>query len=132
MADKTTFPMFIEEHAKIFGPNQINSIATDKGYYSSANKKAAKAAEIKEIGIQQPANCKNKVSADQLPLQELLRDRRAGIEPLIGHAKHGGQLGKSRMKSDAATKAAAYGSVLGLNLRQMIRHQKGKMKEKAA
>jgi hypothetical protein len=68
----------------------------------------------------------------QASLQEKLKDRRAGIEPLIGHAKHGGQLGKSRMKSDSATKAAAYGSILGLNLRQMIRHQAGKMKDKAA
>ena len=110
----------------------INSIATDKGYYSSKNRKSAKAAKIKEIGIQQPANCKNKTGADQLALQEVLRDRRAGIEPLIGHAKHGGQLGRSRMKSDSATKAAAYGSVLSLNLRQMIRYQAGKVKTKAA
>lgn len=132
MSDKTSFPMFIEEHAKIFGQNKITSIATDKGYYSSKNKKAAKAAKIEEIGIQQPANLKVKVSGDQMLLQESLKDRRAGIEPLIGHAKHGGQLGKSRMKSDAATKAAAYGSVLGLNLRQMIRYQTGKVKTKAA
>jgi hypothetical protein len=65
---------------------------------------------------------------DDTELQEILRNRRAGIEPLIGHIKRGGQLGKSKMKSDQATLAAGYGSVLGFNLRQMIRHQQGKMK----
>ena len=63
--------------------------------------------------------------------KEQLRDRRAGIEPLIGHTKHGGQLGRSRMKSDQATLAAGYGSVLGMNLRQLIRHQQGKIKNAA-
>lgn len=38
--------------------------------------------------------------------REQLHGRRAGIEPLIGHAKHGGQLGRSRMKSDLTTLAA--------------------------
>ena len=132
MPDKATFPCFIEEHAQLFGRGVLQSIATDKGYHSKANQKAAKGARIAEVGIQQPANIKAKPTSSELPLQEKLRDRRAGIEPLIGHAKHRGQLGKSRMKSDSATKAAAYGSILGLNLRQMIRHQAGKMKDKAA
>ena len=75
---------------------------------------------------------KSKQGLPSKDIRERLRDRRAGIEPLIGHAKHGGQLGRSRMKSDAATLAAGYGSILGFNLRQLIRHQAGKMKEKAA
>ena len=36
-------------------------------------------------------------------------------------------MGKSRMKSDSATLAAGYSSVLGFNLRQIIRWKKGKM-----
>jgi len=132
MMDKTVFPQFIEEHAKIFGGKKIASIATDKGYYSKKNIKTAQKSGIKEVGIQQPGNSKAKLSNSQAALQEVLKDRRAGIEPLIGHVKQGGQLGRSRMKSDTATKAAAYGSVLGFNLRQMIRHQAGKMKKKAA
>ena len=36
---------------------------------------------------------------------------RSGIEPLIGHAKQGGQLGKSRMKKDESTLAAGYAAV---------------------
>jgi hypothetical protein len=60
-------------------------------------------------------------------VQERLRHRRAGIEALIGHTKLGGQLGKSRMKSDAATLAAGYASVLGFNLRQISRYQKQRL-----
>jgi transposase, IS5 family len=55
-----------------------------------------------------------------------LMDRRAGIEPLIGHAKQGGQLGQSRMKTDEATLAVGYGAIGGFNLRQLIRHLLGK------
>jgi hypothetical protein len=66
-----------------------------------------------------------------LDLKERLHNRRAGIEPLIGHIKRGGQLGKSRMKSDAATLAAGYGFVIGFNLRQLIRNQQGKVKAAA-
>ena len=53
-------------------------------------------------------------------------NRRAGIEPLIGHAKHGGQLGTSRMKHDDTTLAAGYGAIGGFNLRQLLRHLLGK------
>ena len=52
---------------------------------------------------------------------ETLNKRRAGIEPLIGHTKQGGQLGKSRMKNDRNIEASGYGAVLGFNLRQLIR-----------
>jgi len=41
--------------------------------------------------------------------------RRAGIEPLIGHTKHGGQLGRSSMKSDETIKSAGYAAVFGFN-----------------
>ena len=39
----------------------------------------------------------------------------------IGNVKQGGQLGRSRMKSDGKIKASDYASVLGFNLRQMIK-----------
>ena len=45
-----------------------------------------------------------------------------GIEPVIGHAKHGGQLGRSRMEQDETTLAAGYGAIGGFNLRQLVRH----------
>lgn len=56
--------------------------------------------------------------------EEKLINRRSGIEPLIGHINHGGQLGRSRIKSDHAIEVSGYTSVLGFNLRQLIRHQK--------
>ena len=69
------------------------------------------------------------------PLVELLPDerekmtnRRAGIEPLIGHLKRGWQMGKSKMKYDETTKAAGYCAVLGLNLRQLMRNLAGEVK----
>ena len=65
-------------------------------------------------------------------VSEELVCRRAGIEPLIGHVKHGGQLGKSRMKSDKTTESAAYGAVLGFNLRQFMRYQAGEIAMKVA
>ncbi len=54
--------------------------------------------------------------------QARLADRRSGI----GHAKQGGQLGKSRRKKDETTLAAGYASIGGFNLRQLIRHLLGK------
>jgi transposase, IS5 family len=36
--------------------------------------------------------------------------------------KQGGQLGRSRMKTDDTTLAAGYGAIGGFNLRQLIRH----------
>lgn len=53
-------------------------------------------------------------------------NRRSGIEPLIGHAKHGGQRGQSRMKQDETTLAAGYSAAGGFNLRQLVRHLLGK------
>ena len=84
---------------------------------------------VKESGLQRPVNIKSEQGLPSREVQERLKDRRAGIEPIIGHAKHGGQLGRSRMKSDAATLAAGYASVLGLNLRQLTRHQAGKTRQ---
>ena len=45
-------------------------------------------------------------------------------------AKHGGQLGRSRMKSDATTKSAGYAAVFGFNLRQLTRCLAGEVHPK--
>lgn len=130
MEDKNCLIPLVKEHADLFGQGTLKSIAADKGYWKVTNQKALIQSNVEEIGLQRPNNTKY---AEQLPTQEVqdrLRDRRAGIEPMIGHAKHGGQLGKSRMKSDTATLAAGYSSILGLNLRQLIRHRAGKMGDK--
>jgi transposase, IS5 family len=131
MNDKQSLVSILDEHQLLFGENALESMSADKGYWSAKNLKAAAKRNIKNIGLQAPSNIKNKKHLPTKEIQDELRDRRAGIEPLIGHAKHGGQLGKSRMKSDAATLAAGYGSICGFNLKQLIRHQGGKMKKAA-
>lgn len=110
----------------IFGDGVLETVATDKGYWTSNNKQALKDLGVSTLGFQKPG--KQKGEMIDLNLKQDLHNRRAGIEPLIGHIKRGGQLGKSRMKSDAATLAAGYSSVLGFNMRQLIRHSQGKMR----
>ncbi len=67
-----------------------------------------------------------------LSIRQLLHNRRAGIEPLIGHTKHGGQMGRSRMKSDETTKITGYTAVLGFNLRQLARNLAGEVRPKVS
>jgi len=129
MSDKASFIAMLAEHAALFGEGTLESATADKGYWKAKNQKELTRRGVKESGLQRPCNIKSREGVPTQEVQDRLRDRRAGIEPLIGHTKHGGQLGKSRMKSDAATLAAGYSSVLGLNLRQLIRHQEGKMKK---
>ena len=127
MEDKKSVKPFIAEHARLFGQHTLSSMATDKGYYSKKNCKIAFQSGISEVGIQCPKNSKLKGQQD-LSLAKALKDRRAGIEALIGHAKNFG-LRKSRMKSDTTTLASGYRSILGFNLRQIERHILGEFKK---
>ena len=125
MSDKTSLPAIIECHQELFNGATINSVGTDKGYYSAANEKYLQAKGVNEIAIQRPRNIKkqpiNPLSKER---EEELVNRRSGIEPLIGHVKHGGQLGRSRMKSDKGIESSGYTAVLGFNMRQLIKWQK--------
>ena len=124
--DKQSIDSMLTLHAELFGQNTLDSVTADKGYYSKRNENTLKAASVKEIGLQKPQQKKkNNTGVNQQPISESLINRRAGIEPLIGHAKQKGQLGKSRMKSDVTTKSAAYASILGFNARQLIRYLNG-------
>ena len=116
MNDKECLPDVIMEHCAMF-ETPLDSVTTDKGYYSQANIKFVEIITGNGDGIQRPSNVKNQVEA---PQKEELFNRRAGVEPLIGHAKRFG-LGKSRMKSDEATLASGYRSVTGFNLHQLVR-----------
>jgi hypothetical protein len=115
MDDKQSLVPMLEEHAAAFGKGKLKSASADKGYWQAKNQRAMISRRI-ESGLQRPANIKSRYGVPSPAAQERLRNRRAGIERLIGHVKHGGQLGRSRMKSDAATLAAGYASVLGFNL----------------
>jgi hypothetical protein len=123
MDDKQSFIPMLAEHATLFGDGSIKSTTADKGYWSAKNQRALTSRRIVS-GLQRPANIKSRLGVPSPEVQERLRNRRAGIEALIGRTKHGGQLGRSRMRSDAATLAAGYSSVLGFNLRQLIRRQR--------
>lgn len=127
MDDKSAVIPMVEEHQNLFGEKTLESFGTDKGYYKGANQAYLdKLPSLKESALQKPGT--DPMSLPEAERETLMRlsDRRAGIEPLIGHIKQGGQLGRSRMKSDQTTLAAGYGAVAGFNLRQTIRHQIGK------
>ena len=128
MDDKKSFISMLQEHENLFGKDTLQSVATDKGYYSNKNIKALVSKNIKQIGIQVPGNTKNKNITLSEEDSGRLINRRAGIEPLIGHAKHGGQLGLSRMKNDRNTESAGYAAILGFNLRQTTRSLVVKLK----
>jgi hypothetical protein len=113
--DKISLLSIVTEHENIFGKNVLKSITADKKYYSNKNIIELENKKISEIGIQYPCNIKNKYE-----ISEELKNRRAGIEPLIGHAKKYG-LGKSKMKSDDATLAEGYRAIMGFDLHQFIR-----------
>ena len=81
---------------------------------------------LDEFCLQPPGLDLSRLSEGEAEIHARLVNRRSGIEPLIGHAKHGGQLGRSRMKQDETTLAAGYGAVGGFNLRQLVRHLLGK------
>jgi transposase, IS5 family len=127
MEDAASLLPMITTHQRLFGPNTLRSCGTDKSYYSAANRKYLRALPgLEEEGLQQPGRDLNTLSESERATRRRLANRRAGIEPLIGHAKQGGQLGRSRMKHDASTLAAGYAAIGGFNLHQLIRHQLGK------
>jgi hypothetical protein len=115
----------IEMHQELFGKNKKVSTATDKGYYSKNNKLFLERNKLETSGLQKPGLPRGSPTKEESAKQVDLANRRAGIEPLIGHAKHGGQLGRSRMKYDKTAESAGYCAVLGFNGRQLIRYLKG-------
>lgn len=127
MYDAQSLPAIIHEHGKIFDGTQIESLAIDRGYYSNDNKKFLDDSSVKEFLLPKPSHSRGPLSKPTLtPDRALeLHNRRSGIEAIISHIKHGGQMRRSRMKSDNTTLAAGYASVLGFNLRQLKRYAMG-------
>ncbi|MFQ5544101.1 MAG: transposase [Nitrospiria bacterium] len=117
--DKAALLPMVQHHQNIFGNGVLESLATDKGYYTRQNVESLRTT-VKELGIQIPGNVKKRSE-----ISKEIMGRRAGIEPLIGHAKKFG-LAKSTAKSDQTTLASGYRAVLGYNLHQLTRHLSGK------
>ena len=126
MEDKKSISSVTSVSAVIFGPDATESFGADKGYYSKANLKYIQGLKgIKEHALQQPGiSFKGCLFKEEEETYQRLVDRRSSIEGMIGHIKQGGQLGKSRMKSDQGTLSAGYGAVTGYNLRCLMRHIK--------
>ncbi len=131
LSDKRAVEPMLEKHAELFGKGKLKSLGTDKGYYKQRNIKKAIAVGVVNIGIQEPANLKRSINRTDPGVQEKIRCRRAGMEPLIGHAKDFG-LGKSKMKSDEATHASGFRSLMGFNLSQLENYMKEKPPKKVA
>lgn len=115
MSDKTAVLPIIRLHSKLFGDGVLQSFTGDKGYYSTVNTEALTAAQVEDFHLGYEYQDQSQEDYRRL------YGRRAGMEPIIGHIKQGGQLAKSRMKSDCATLAAGYASVCGFNLRQLMK-----------
>ena len=125
MEDKKSIPSMFLTSTETFGPDMTESFGADKGYYSKANMKYINGLGLKEHALQQPGiSFKGCLFKEEKETYQRLVDRRSSIEGMIGHIKHGGQLGKSRMKSDKGTLSAGYGAVTGYNLRCLMRHIK--------
>ena len=87
MADKQSLLPMVSEHAALFGAGTLTSISTDKGYWSGKNQRDLRRRKIPEIGMQCPVNVKRHLNSPDPEVDERLRNRRAGIEPVIGHIK---------------------------------------------
>jgi transposase, IS5 family len=118
--DKAVLPRVVYAHRHIFGKGALKSCGSDRGYYSSRNMRALRKAKVQEIAIQSPGKILYRDNSVNPEREAILFNRRAGIEPLIGHVKQGG-LSRSRMKSDATAETSAYRTVAGFNLRQILR-----------
>ena len=117
-SDKHAVEPMLKKHAELFCQGKLKSVGTDKSYYKTANIKLTIAAGVVNIGIQEPINLKASINPTKPIIQEEIRCRRAGIEPLIGHAKRCG-LGKSKMKSDEATHSSGFRALMSFNLNQL-------------
>lgn len=128
MPDAFNFKPMLQQHIELF-QTPIESVATDKGYYSKDNEKVALDFKIDQVGVQRPIRKLDKPPDNPIDDEQLqaLINRRAGIEPIIGHLKRHWQLGRSRMKSDRTTESSGYCAMLGFNLRQMMRHLDGEV-----
>lgn len=118
MHDRHSLLPAVHAHRTLFGEGRLKQVGTDKGYYSAGNIKAIEALAISTDGVQRPASIKQRPPPE---ISQALKRRRAGIEPLIQHAKSFG-LGRSRMKSDVTALASGYRAVMGFNLHQLMRH----------
>jgi hypothetical protein len=108
IADQHCVKESLRIHQEVFS-EPPESYATDRGMYSQANINRCRRAGVKKIGIQPKGRAKPIVSRRD---HRRLKNRRAGIEPRLGHLKMRG-LGRSRMKTDEGDIISGHRSALG-------------------
>ena len=106
----------LDLHFDVFGESP-KSYGADRGMWSEENIFQCQMAQVEKIGIQPKGKAKAMVSQKDY---RHLKNRRAGIEPRIGHLKLRG-LGKSRMKSDIGDLISGNRSALSYNLALLMR-----------
>jgi hypothetical protein len=116
VSDQNTVWESLSLHHRVF-EKKPETYATDRGMWGQPNLQLLLNAGVEKIGIQPKGKAKPIVSKKEL-LQ--LSNRRAGIEPRIGHLKTRG-LGRSRMKSDIGDLISGYRSALSYNLNLLMR-----------
>ena len=126
MEDKKSIASIISVAEELFGRGSVKSFGADKGYYSKANLRYIQGmAGLEEHALQRPGiSFDGCLFKEEKETYQRLVDRRSSVEGMIGHIKQGGQLRKSRMKSDEGTLSAGYAAVAGYNLRCLVRHIK--------
>lgn len=117
IADSNCVIESLSLHRRVFDENP-KSYGTDRGMYSTENLELCLSAGVEKIAIQPKGRAKPLVSRRD---HQELSNRRAGIEPRIGHLKTRG-LGQSRMKSDMGDLISGYRSALSWNLSLLMRH----------
>ena len=103
-------------HSTVF-EEMPKTYGTDRGMWSTENLEFCLSAGVEKIAIQPKGRATALVSQQD---QRRLANRRAGIEPRIGHLKTRG-LGRSKMKSDMGDLISGYRSALSWNLNLLIR-----------
>ena len=98
-------------HHRVFDETP-KSYGTDRGMWSADNLELCLSDGVEKLAIQPKGKASALVNRQD---QRRLANRRAGIEPRIGHLKTRG-LGRSKMKSDSGDLISGYRSALSWNL----------------
>lgn len=116
IADQHCVVESLSLHSTVF--NQMpKTYGTDRGMFSTENLEMCLGAGIEKIAIQPKGQATPLVNRRD---HQKLSNRRAGIEPRIGHLKTRG-LGRSKMKSDNGDLISGYRSALSWNLSLLMR-----------
>ena len=128
MPDAASVKPMLREHLQLF-QTLLQSIATDKAYYSKNNEQFLLSLGVESVGLMRSNRKYNDAPDNPISIerQQALADRRSGIEPIIGHLKRYWQMGRSRMKSGSSTESSGFCAMLGFNMRQMMRYLNGEI-----